>query len=230
MDHQPLPQNPPLDPDTLHLKVGDTLHMQIADALDDTQYSVRYLGGLKGQSIMTTLPSIDGNPLWLKPGSSYIFRALNGLYVHVFNTRAIKARAKPYAYAHFDYPEHIETRQVRRAARVRLNMPSRVELVDGTWVEVLLQDLSLNGILLQAPRAIGLVGNDVRVELPIALDDVDRHLTLTAILRNSAVVGKDPESAQVRCGLEFGRLSNDDTLLLHYFIDHQNAKQGTREA
>jgi c-di-GMP-binding flagellar brake protein YcgR len=202
--------------------------MQIADAIDDTQYSVRYLGGLKGQSIMTTLPSIDGNALWLKPGGSYIFRALNGMFVHGFTTRVIKARAKPYAYAHFVYPEHIDTRQVRRAARVRLNMPSRVEMADGTWVDVLLQDLSLNGVLLQAPRAIGLVGNDVRVELPISLDEIDRHLSLAATLRNSAVVGKDPESAQVRCGLEFGRLSNDDTLLLHYFIDHQNAKQGNQ--
>jgi c-di-GMP-binding flagellar brake protein YcgR len=219
-------QNQTLDMDALHLKVGDTLHMQIADALDETQYSVRYLGGLKGESIMTTLPVIDGVALRMRPGGNYIFRALTGMHVYAFSTKVIKARSKPFNYAHFEYPENVLTRQVRRAARVRLNLPTRVSGPDGHEVEALLQDLSLNGVLLQTPTAIGAIGALVHVELPVSLDEIDKHLTLSATVRNSAVIGKNPESSHVRYGLEFGRLSNDDTLLLHYFIDHESAKQG----
>ncbi len=45
-----------VDADMLRLNVGDTLHMQIANSQDETQYGVRYLGALRGQSLMPTLP------------------------------------------------------------------------------------------------------------------------------------------------------------------------------
>lgn len=211
--------------DMLRLNVGDTLHMQIAGTLDDTQYSVRYLGGLRGQSLMTTLPIVDGDPIWMRPGGGYILRALSGMYVYAFTTKVLKARSKPYPYAHFAYPESVQMRQVRRATRVKLNLPILVRRPDGKEIPATLQDLSLNGVLIEIAETLGMIGDDMDVELPIALDEVNKHLRLNATLRNSASLGNGPEKAPLRAGLEFGRLSNDDTLLLHYFIDHQIAMQ-----
>jgi c-di-GMP-binding flagellar brake protein YcgR len=206
----------------LHLNVGDSLHMQIADAQDETQYSIRYLGALKGQSLMTTIPTVSGEAMWMKYGGKYIFRTLVGMYVYAFTSKVIKARAKPFAYAHFIYPESVHRRQVRRAARVKLNLPTLVRRPDGSQVAATLRDLSLIGVLVESGDKLGSVGDNLRVEFPIALDEVDKHLTLDATLRNST--GPDA-GTPLRAGLEFNRLSNDDTLLLHYFIDHQIALQ-----
>jgi len=214
-----------VDADSLRLTIGDTLHIQAAKSQDDTQFSVRYLGALKGLSLMTTIPIIDGEPMWMKPGGSYIFRTLAGMHVYAFTTKVLKARSKPFAYAHFAYPTTLQARQVRRAARVKLNLPTMVRRTDGQQVAATLHDLSLNGVLLEASDSIGAIGDSLEIEFPIALDEVNKRLTLNATLRNSASLGVGNEKTPVRAGLEFGRLNNDDTLLLHYFIDHQIAKQ-----
>ncbi len=212
-----------VDADMLRLNVGDTLHMQIANSQDETQYGVRYLGALRGQSLMTTLPVVDGEAIWMKPGGSYIFRALSGMHVYAFTTKVIKARSKPFPYAHFVYPETVRTRQVRRAARVKLKLPTLVRRADGTQVAATLRDLSLNGVLVEANDSLGSLGDNLRVEFPIALDEVNKRLAIDATLRNSTAL---EDGAPLRAGLEFGRLGNDDTLLLHYCIDHQIATQG----
>ncbi len=224
--HTPTP-NPSqtVDADRLRLNVGDILHIQIAGSQDETQYSVRYLGALKGQSLMVTLPLVNGEPIWMKPGGSYIFRTLSGMHVFAFTTKVLKARSKPFAYAHFTYPTALQARQVRRAARVKLNLPIMVRRPDGQQVAATLLDLSLIGLLLEASEPLGAIGDSLDIELPIALDEVNKRLSLKVTLRNSASLGTGPEKAPVRAGLEFGRLDNDDTLLLHYFIDHQIALQ-----
>jgi hypothetical protein len=214
-----------VDADMLRLAVGDTLHIQTVGLQDETQYSVRYLGALKGHSLMTTLPVIDGDPMWMKPGGSYIFRTLSGMHVYAFTSKLLKARATPYPYAHFAYPVSLQARQVRRATRVKLNLPTLVRRPDGQQIAATLHDLSLNGVLLEAGDSIGAIGDSLEIEFPIALDEVNKHLTLSASLRNCASIGVGNEKLPVRAGLEFGRLNNDDTLLLHYFIDHQIALQ-----
>lgn len=215
-----------VDADMLRLKVGDTLHMQVAGASDETQYSVRYLGALRGRSLMTTLPMVDGEPIWMKPGGGYVFRTLSGMHVYAFTTKVLQARSKPYPYAHFAYPETVRARQVRRAARVKLDLPTLVYRPDGSQIAATLQDLSLNGVLLQSREPIGVVGDPLEVEFPIALDEVNKRLKIKATLRNSAGLGANDGDNPVRAGLEFGRLSDDDLLLLHYFIDHQFVTQG----
>jgi hypothetical protein len=213
-----------LDAAMLRLNVGDTLHMRLAGGIDGTQYGVRYLGGLRGHSLMTTLPLVDGDPIWMRPGASYIFRTLSGMYVYAFTSKVLKARSKPYPYAHFAYPAMVQARQVRRAARVRLSLPALARRADGGAVAVTLRDLSLNGVLIESADHLGAVGDTLELELPIALDEVNKRMKLAATLRNCAGVSAEGCSPPLRAGLEFGRLGNDDLLLLHYFIDHQIAR------
>jgi c-di-GMP-binding flagellar brake protein YcgR len=223
MPEEPSQTSQIVDADMLRLNVGDTLHMQVVGTADDTQYGVRYLGALRGVSFMTTLPVVNGEAIWMKPGGSYIFRTLSGMHVYAFTAKVIKSRAKPFPYAHFAYPETVRTRQVRRAARVKLNLPTLVRRADGDQVAASLRDLSLNGVLVEANESLGSVGDSLRVEFPVALDEVNKRLSIDATLRNSTA--RD-DGIPLRAGLEFGRLSNDDLLLLHYFIDHQFVTQG----
>lgn len=210
----PLPKRQTVDFEAIRLKVGDTLQMQPVGLPEPTHYAVRFMGALRNSSILTTLPIVDNEAIWMKPNGEYIFRVLSGSHVYAFVARLIKARAHPYSYAHFAYPEAVEARQVRRSPRVRLRLDSVVTKADGGSVPVTFLDLSLHGALVETDAEIGQAGESVRVELPIHLSEVNRKLTLAADIRNE-VFGERP-----RYGLEFQRLADDDVLLLHFFIDH----------
>lgn len=204
--------------DEITIKVGDALQMQPVGTAEPTHYAVRYLGALKGASLLITLPVIDHEAIWMRPNGEYVFRALLGSHVYAFVTRVIKARAHPYPYAHFAYPKQVEARRVRRSPRIQLQLASTVEKADGSTLPLTFLDLSLHGALVEAEAPLGEAGETVRVTLPIYLAEVSRKLTLTADIRN-LLGGERP-----RYGLEFHRLSDDDVLLLHFFIDYQIAE------
>lgn len=206
--------------DSIRLKVGDSMQMQPHGTADNTHYSVRYMGGLQGTSIITSVPVIDHQGMWMRPNGEYIFRILSGSHIYAFIARLIKARAHPYDYAHFTYPDKVDAKRIRRSPRISLNLDSTAMKTDGSEVAVTFLDLSLHGAQVEAASSIGVTGDKVSVILPIYLTEVNRKLTLSGHIRN--VNPGDP----ARYGLEFDALSDDDRLLLHFFIDYQIAEGG----
>lgn len=204
--------------DSIRLKVGDALQMQPLGTADSTHYGVRYMGAVKDASLLTTLPIIDHDGMWMRLNGEYVFRTLSGSHIYAFTTRLLKPRAHPYPYAHFSYPESVEARRVRRSPRIKLNLASEAEAAGARTVPLTFLDLSLHGALVETAEPLGEAGETVRVTLPIHLSEVNRKLTLEADIRN--VLGGEPP----RYGLEFHRLVDDDVLLLHFFIDYQIAE------
>ena len=211
--------------DDLRLNVGDELRMQIAGALDNTHYPVRYVGALKGESFITTLPLVEGQVIWMRPAGKYIFRTLAGKYAYAFTTQLIKAHTEPYPYAHFACPKMVQARQVRRSYRLSLRLPVTIQNTEASPVQAALRDLSLNGALLESAAPLGAVGDNLGFELPISLAEVKSQLKLSATIRNSEEVSQRTDKPLIHSGVEFSPLSNDDSLLLHYFIDHQVAER-----
>lgn len=212
------PERQIVDFDSIRLKVGDTLQMQPAGTAEAAHYAVRYMGALRDASLLTTLPIVDNEGLWMRFNGEYIFRILSGSHIYAFVSRLIKARAHPYPYAHFSYPDKVEARRVRRSPRIKLHLSTQAEKADGSRLPITLLDLSLHGALLEADGTLGAAGDTVRISLPAFLSEVNRKLTISADIRN-VTDGTPP-----KYGLEFHRLADDDVLLLHFFIDHQIAE------
>lgn len=200
--------------DDIRLKVGDALQMQPLDTVDRTHYRVRYIGAVHDASLLTTLPRIDQEGLWMRPNGKYVFRLLAGDYVYAFIAKVVMARAHPYPYAHFTIPESVQARRVRSAPRIELRLDSEAELADGTHVPITLLDLSLHGALVETRATLGETGATLAVTLPIYLSELNRKLALAATVRNRT------EGERPRYGLEFGTLAADEAMLLHFFIDH----------
>ncbi|NTV95587.1 MAG: flagellar brake protein [Thiobacillus sp.] len=205
----------------IRLNVGDSLHMQAVGTADQAHYPVRYMGGVADASLLTTLPLIDREPMWMRFNGEYIFRGLAGKYIYAFVAKLIKARAHPYPYAHFSWPETVEVRLVRRSPRIKVNLAGRCEKAGGATLPLSFIDLSLHGAMVEAGEPLGEIGEAVRITVPILLSEVNRELSLAADIRS--VAGGE----ESRYGLEFHRLADDDVLLLHYFIDHQIAEAVT---
>jgi hypothetical protein len=204
--------------DDIRLKVGDTMQMQTLGTVETTHYSVRYMGAVKDVSLLTTVPIIDHEPMWMRFNGEYVFRVLAGSHIYAFIARLIKPRAHPFPYAHFSYPETVEARRVRRSPRITLHLESQAEEADGTTLPLTFIDLSLHGAMVETDGPLGVTGDTVHVSLPIYLTEVNRKLNLAADIRS--VVAGEP----TKYGLEFHKLADEDVLLLHFFIDYQIAE------
>ena len=216
----PPPEKQIVDFDSIRLKVGDILQMQPAGTAEAAHYAVRYMGALKGGSLLTSLPIVDSEGLWMRYNGEYIFRVLSGSHIYAFVSRLIKARAHPYPYAHFSFPDKVEARRVRRSPRIKMNLVTRAQKADGSSLPITLLDLSLHGALLEADGPLGAAGDTVRITLPSFVTESNRQLSLGADIRN-VIAGTPP-----KYGLEFHRLADDDVLQLHFFIDFQIAEGG----
>lgn len=214
------PERQIVDFDSIRLKVGDTLQMQPVGVAEAPRYTVRYMGGLKDASLMTSLPIVDNEGMWMRYNGEYVFRILSGSHIYAFVSRLLKARAHPYPYAHFAYPDKVEARRVRRSPRIKLRLEIQAEKADGSSLPVTLLDLSLHGALLEADGPLGAAGDTVRVTLPSFVSEANRQLTIGADIRNVT------DGDRPKYGLEFHRLSDEDVLQLHFFIDFQIAEGG----
>lgn len=203
------------------LRVGASLSMrpQAPGALP-ARYQVEFIGAIKGKSLLVSLPVVNDKGLWLPNGQTFVFHAVEGMYVYAFTSHVLRARTHPFPYVHFTWPTHIDARQVRKSYRVKLRLPLAV--VHGAEKQAaLLLDLSMTGALLAAPAQGWSEGDALSLLLPLALDEASSQLTLPATVRNRV----EKSAGLAHYGVEFAALPQNDALLLHYYIDHAIARR-----
>jgi len=209
----------------VHLRIGETLQMQPVGLTDETSYPVRFIGALEGQSLITSLPLVEGKGIWIPPGSTFVFRVLWGIYALAFTCRALRAHSRPYPYVHFSYPEAIRSKQIRGAPRHATRLPVEATRGDGTHTLAIMRDISLRGAHLELTAPLGEKGDTCEFVIPLILPEVISQLKLTCVIRNMSNLAKAMAEGRFRYGIEFGKMNDQDTLLLHYFIDHLVAER-----
>lgn len=209
----------------IHLPLGELLHMQALGVADDTTYPVRFIGALEGQGLITTLPVVGGKGIWIPPGSSFVFRVLWSVYALAFTCRALRAHSRPYPHVHFSYPDGIQSKQIRSAPRHATRLPVEISRSDGTRTLAIMRDISLRGAHLELTAPLGELGDCCGFVIPLILPEVVSQLKLTGVIRNATNLEKAMADGRFRYGVEFDEMTEQDTLMLHYFIDHLVAER-----
>lgn len=204
----------------MRLSCGQILQMHLED--QKTNYNVQFIGALKGLGFITSLPMSGSKGLWMPPGGRYVFRVLSGANAYAFTTQVIRARATPYPHVHFQYPNAVRSRQVRKSLRVSLQLAIELSAGDAPATPATLLDLSMHGALLET--AAPLAGDAWRLSLPISLAEVESRIQIPATVRNRNDPAADATDQTARYGVEFGELPQQEAMLLHYLIDHTIAE------
>lgn len=202
-----------VDFESIKLHTGALVQIQHVGTAGQ-KYNIRYIGAIKGKSILLTLPIADGQAVKMPKGQGYIIRGFNGKYAYAFTSQVIQARAHPFHYVHFAWPSSVESKIVRKALRVNVNLPAAV-VGESEQVAVTMIDLSAKGSMIDAPRAIGKISDTINVQFDIVLDEFSAKLTLPAKIRN-AQYSKD--ASTMHFGVEFENIPQDDMLILNNFI------------
>ncbi len=214
----PAPEGDVVGFDRIGLGIGSMLRLH-AQEPDARHYHVQLIGLYRDKGFITTLPVSGDKELWMTPGSTYVFHVLAGTHVHAFTSQVMIARAHPYPHVHFEYPAGMQSQKVRKSHRVRMALDVLLSGTGGAEPQARVVDLSLNGALLELAAPVE--GDTLRMTLPIHLDEAQKDLSIEAAIRNREAPGK--AGRPWRIGVEFGDISEQDRLLLHYFIDHTRA-------
>jgi hypothetical protein len=202
----------------LGLNVQDRLHAQ-ATLGPGAEVELLFLAAMPGEGVLVEGVEAGAMRRALKADAGVRIRGFNGCQDFTFATRVLQLfdygdRDPPLAYALLAYPDAIETRQVRRARRVRVSLPATARLADGRIVAGYVRDLSLSGALFESDDGLAAVGAEIRLQLTTEFEGDPLELALTA-----TVTRQQPgPHGTVSSGLEFEDVPMPDKLALHYLV------------
>jgi c-di-GMP-binding flagellar brake protein YcgR len=209
-------QNADLAFETLGLYPGTKMQLQAIADEPQPHHWVTYIGCIGHGSVLTTLPLEHGKGMWIQAGQTFVIRGFNGKYAYAFTSQVLRARAHPFAYLHFSWPQSIEGQIVRNSLRVDVILPVHVLRADGSSVATTLLDVSISGAMLDSSAELGTLGDKVRLELVVNLDGNAVKMNMLAAIRN---IHRKDDEVGYKVGLEFIDVSQNDHLMLNYFID-----------
>jgi hypothetical protein len=213
------------DFEAIHLKTGEVLLMQFKEGSDTSQYRVTYIGALEGHSFLATLPTAQQKGLWLKVGTLLNFKALHGRFAYAFVTKVMRARSRPYPYAHFAIPAKIRFRQIRASSRLPTVLPVEVKRANGTRSLAIMRDVSRYGARLELVGHLDEIGAVIELAMPIILPDSTAKITVAATIRNCGDIERSLAAGRFHYGVELAAASPEEDVLFQRFVDHLVVEQ-----
>ena len=163
---------------------------------------------------MLTLPFVDGKAAKMPKGQGYLIRGFDGKHAFAFTSHVIQTRFHPFPDVHFSYPLAVEHKIIRKALRVSVNLPATV-IKANKQIQVTIINLSAKGLMIDSFQSLGDIGEVIKVQLEISLEDVKANLALPAKIRNANNL---KEETGIHIGVEFENISQSDMLVLKNLI------------
>jgi hypothetical protein len=187
-----------------------------------TKKESQYFGAIESKGVMVGPMGPDGAKTELEEGEVCVVRGFTGQYEFSFVSKVLQTFEKPFAYALLAYPSQVDARLVRQSMRTKTSWPTLVTLPDSPnqTIQTTLLDLSLQGAMLEAPSQLGTIGDVIKIQMHVQVDETPVTLALSArICHNNRSAG----SAAFFVGLAFKDINQQDKLLLHFLTQTAQA-------
>lgn len=202
--------------DRILLTPGDLVQLSpMQDTLPE-RYNVRYLGMLKGKSLMVTTPVVDDKVLFVREGQTFLVRAFAGLDVCGFKAQVLASHMRPYPYLHLRYSHEVQVMRVRRALRAPVDIiVAAYERAGGKLkASARMVDLSAGGAKLHSRQSLGAGGDTLYLTFKVVLDDIEEIISIPSQVRSVAQEVDDRGQSTYATGVQFLGLERPQRLIL----------------
>lgn len=188
-----------------------------------TKKESQFFGAIESKGVMVGPMGPDGVKTELEEGEICVVRGFTGQYEFSFLSKVLQTFEKPFAYALLAYPGQVDARMVRQSMRTKTSWPTQVRLGDSSSPsklpaqEVTLLDLSLQGAMVEAPSALGSIGDVIGLQMQVRVDDAPATLNVAARICHN---NKASSGTAYFIGLAFKDVQQTDKLLLHYLTQN----------
>lgn len=211
----------------LGLSIGSTLTIEaIASA---RKYQVQLIGYLDKRSILVSPPLREGREVLLDKNTTLAIRLLEGKKVCAFETKIIYRSSHPYTYYHLQFPESVNTRQIRNSERVDTDIKVSVESdfeIFSDWPKLAyINNLSKTGARMTSHQPLGEKGHELILNFDLNVSGMHKQLKISAIIRNIQLntnfASQDQEThskGHYIFGIQFIDMSDEYRLSLSNYI------------
>ena len=216
--------------DISKLQVGGTLQLQYAPpSTNPDRFSVRVIGFLLNESIVTTTPMKNGNVMLIREGQSFTVRMLQGSAVLGFNTKVLHSTTRPYPHIHLAFPDSVETKVVRNAQRVNSDIAALLRSSEAPdeedqYTSAIMVDISLTGARLESREPLGKEGDVMHINVALRVCESEEFLR-TLINICNVTVRETEEGRVYYYGVAFRALNRIQKLLLCAYVKGQAAQK-----
>jgi c-di-GMP-binding flagellar brake protein YcgR len=190
-------------------------------------YNARLIGYIKDQSILVTMPVVDGQRVIMTDGEKVEVRMLTGSNIYVFQSMILRVCVSPSNYMHLEYPAKVRTQRLRRAPWARTNLAASVTDANGNEVIAHIVNLSPDGAQVNIPQPVGKKGESLRLAFHARIDELETKLTLDSAIQHIRPAQQDQDwgAEMLGYGLAFRNVSAEDALWLRCLV-YQRIAEG----
>lgn len=202
----------------MHLAVGDRLQIECPTATGMGRAFVRVVGYMENLSILVTAPMVGNRRIELVDNDLVVVRVFSRKNAFAFRASVLRSCRLPFHYVHLSFPEVIQGSVIRKATRVRTDLPARVSaegVADAQPATIV--NISATGLLLRTRAALGDRDSRIRLQFELPLHDIDSPLALDASIRNVREEA-DEDGIDYQYGVDFIALQPNDRMLVKGFV------------
>lgn len=213
--------------------LGLTIGCQFAIETSNSgrKYQVQLIGFLDKRSILISPPLRDGREVLLDKDTPLAIRLLEGKKVCAFETKVIYRSSHPYTYYHLQFPESVNTRQIRNSERVdtkiEVSVDSDFDIV-GDWPKLAyITNLSKTGAQMTSQYSLGDKGHELVLMFEVFVSGMHKHLRIPSLIRNIQLNPNaqsdsgDSVQGNYVVGIQFLEMNDEQRLTLSSYIYEQ---------
>ena len=206
----------------LGLTIG--CHLTIEMAASARKYQVHLIGFWDKKSIMISPPLREGREVLLEKDTVLAIRLLEGKKVCGFETKIIYRSSHPYTYYHLQFPESVNTRQIRNSERIDTELDVSIDSdfdIVGDWPKhAVITNLSKTGARMTSKHSLGEKGHELVLMFELYVSGMHKQLSIPCLIRNIQLnsSAQNPDQGSYIVGLEFLDMNDEHRLSLSSYI------------
>jgi c-di-GMP-binding flagellar brake protein YcgR len=211
----------------LGLSIGS--YITIEAVATTRKYQVQLIGFWDKKSIIISPPLRDGREVLLEKDTIIAIRLLEGKKVCGFETKIIYRSSHPYTHYHLQFPESVNTRQIRNSERVDtaidVSVDSDFDIV-GNWPKhAVITNLSKTGARMTSQHSLGEKGHELVLMFELFVSGMHKQLRIPCLIRNIHLSSnaQNIDQGSYIVGLEFLDMNDEHRLSISsYIYEHEH--------
>jgi len=167
----------------MNLQVGVRLQMALDHGNKKPIFYTELIGYVDGEYLIVKTPFENGLSVQMQVDETVTLRILSGVDVFTLTCKVKTIFRGPHYYMHLSFPTDIKTIALRGAVRAKVNLPVKVNGVDGAGV---ISDISVTGAAIIADKALGEVNKEALIsfDFPIKPSNQSAHIETSVTIRS----------------------------------------------
>lgn len=203
--------------ESMKLQVGARLQVSQRQMGRDTIYYSSLVGYVLNEFLLLRLPQENGMSVPMREGETLMVRVFCGLCVYSFTCEIETVFLTPRNYMHLSWPKSIKALALRKAMRVRVEIPVMVN----SNATAVLSDLSVTGAQLTAESPLAQVGERMSVEFSFNIKPTNQEvkMQIDATVRSvKQRIGRAGDPVLVDHGIFFEGLGGNEVVMLQNYV------------